>query len=656
MALDLFTTYGGTAAPVDALDYPFGEPSNSTAPGAFNGFPLEEAWLKDMYGFTQKLLVEANITPTGNPDKVSASQYFDAVMQAIITPLSFSSNDSIDMADFSSSNKLLIEIDSTGGDVTLAINDVPAGNEIQRPTIEINVVGGNECLLDATGLGSSGTELPINTNNTIRFFWGGAAYIRLLTDGIFDVIVSSQEEFNAMITRVAANQYKFNDDIKSIYFKTLSGGYKTAGGTSFLESGDLWARIETNNSLTVEFEKGAELDAVNTRFYLEVNTDDALIKNVKISDDGTAVASLERSFLLNANRVRFVSCESFNRSSTGVSFNVFRGSATSAHNDTSSYTNCVVRTHASNTGLTGFVLCQNIHMAFVDGLTTATDFIAPVGISQCDNLYECRITNISSTATTPGSVTGIGSCEIVIGCRIKDVSNNGGVVGFSSCNSILGCWVDNLNSTTGNLIGYTSCTEISGCRVITCDSTTGAITGFAGCTQMSSCLAIGLTSSSGGLIQGYDQCTYMSDCKAVTFATSGGGTGFENCNKISSCLAKTIAVTGALDARGYNNCENITSSEATNISGSGAGQGFGFDSCKFVSSSLADGMDTHGFFECAGCVANSAINNGVYGFRTCTALQSNEATGNVTAQYNNAFADWAGTQAAADTAAGGYNG
>lgn len=76
--LDYNTTYGAVAAPITA-NYPQGEPNNSTSPGAFNGFPLEEAWLKDALGFFQALVLFTGITPSGSAEHANTSDLLDAL-------------------------------------------------------------------------------------------------------------------------------------------------------------------------------------------------------------------------------------------------------------------------------------------------------------------------------------------------------------------------------------------------------------------------------------------------------------------------------------------------------------------------------------------------------------------------------------------------
>lgn len=78
MAINPETQYPGQIAPSDA-DYPFGSARNITTPGDGTGTPWEAALVNDVFGFQQALLDAAGIVPSGTPDKVTASQYLEAL-------------------------------------------------------------------------------------------------------------------------------------------------------------------------------------------------------------------------------------------------------------------------------------------------------------------------------------------------------------------------------------------------------------------------------------------------------------------------------------------------------------------------------------------------------------------------------------------------
>lgn len=78
MAIIPKTKYPGKTIGDDP-NYPQGKARNRSTPYDADGFPFEEAWVNDLLGFQQALLDAAGITPSGDPDKVGASQYLGAL-------------------------------------------------------------------------------------------------------------------------------------------------------------------------------------------------------------------------------------------------------------------------------------------------------------------------------------------------------------------------------------------------------------------------------------------------------------------------------------------------------------------------------------------------------------------------------------------------
>lgn len=78
MALDYEDSFPGQIIPGNP-NYPFGQAKPVTSQGAGDGTPWSAILLNDFLGFFQKLLTEANVTPSGTSDTVLDSQYFDAL-------------------------------------------------------------------------------------------------------------------------------------------------------------------------------------------------------------------------------------------------------------------------------------------------------------------------------------------------------------------------------------------------------------------------------------------------------------------------------------------------------------------------------------------------------------------------------------------------
>lgn len=58
--------------------YPQGSFKNVTTPTGVDGSPCEQAWPNDLYGFMQRLVLVAGVTPSGVPDTALVSDLFDA--------------------------------------------------------------------------------------------------------------------------------------------------------------------------------------------------------------------------------------------------------------------------------------------------------------------------------------------------------------------------------------------------------------------------------------------------------------------------------------------------------------------------------------------------------------------------------------------------
>lgn len=98
MAIKIYEKFAPRANPADG-DYPYGSIKNESVPGAKDGTPLDAAWGNDMVGFTDALLAEAGIVPSGLADTVNNSQRVDAI-RAIAGIMTFGNVD--EMLGFSS--------------------------------------------------------------------------------------------------------------------------------------------------------------------------------------------------------------------------------------------------------------------------------------------------------------------------------------------------------------------------------------------------------------------------------------------------------------------------------------------------------------------------------------------------------------------------
>lgn len=82
MAIKIFEKFAPFANPADG-DYPYGSIKNDSIPGAEDGTPLDAVWANDYAGFDAELFAQAGIAPSGQPDKLGASQRVDAILEII---------------------------------------------------------------------------------------------------------------------------------------------------------------------------------------------------------------------------------------------------------------------------------------------------------------------------------------------------------------------------------------------------------------------------------------------------------------------------------------------------------------------------------------------------------------------------------------------
>lgn len=441
-------------------------------------------------------------------------------------------------------------------------------------------------------------------------------------------VVNSQETFNAALVRVAANQYKFRDDIISIRFLYLSGGYLMTGGTSPLSGGDTWGYIETNNCQNIIFDSGAALHMGNERGYLEVNTDHCYLRNVNIIGTGTVASAIVQSFLLNADYATFVNCKSSSRLSSG-NYGVFQGSGTASHNDTSSYIHCSVFDIEIQSGTLngGFRNCKNLIDCQINDLTYSGAASSAFGYNVCINLENCIIDTMSGAGTTTRAYTG---CNNLINCKALNISSittaGNECRAFSNCNELVNCKAESITSSIDSVYGYTSCDDLTNCTAVTITHNGSVASknayGFYDCNNISVCVADDVdTNGAGGLANGFDTCNHITAC----LSQNNGTDGFKSCRHISA-------------SKSYNNGNN------------------GISTCANISTSLSDNNAADGFVSCDRVNCSESTNNGGWGFSSVIQMNTNRSTANTSGQYNNAFADFAGAQAAADTAVGGYNG
>jgi hypothetical protein len=424
-----------------------------------------------------------------------------------------------------------------------------------------------------------------------------------------DLVIASQVVFNSMIERIGANHYQIKTQYKSIFVKQIIGGYNC---TTWLSGGDSWGYLDTNECNHIEFEAGTYIACTNTAFYLNVNTDNAYLKNIWIKGDNT-VGAVTKSFQLNAPHVRFYNCKSTNRFSS-TSINGFQGSATAAHNDTSSYDACSIVNQSNNAGNSnGFYLCKNIMNSYVDTLTGTIASTLLSGYNNCANLINCNVWNLLNVTISYGMY----ECERINNANIEYISGSVGYglykthrctnvnissitgsttigVGAYQSNYLTNIKVNGITSTTLTGYGLYQCDYIVACTVETM-LTIGGIgnCGFYDCDDVSSCYASFTTD---GLAYGFQNCNGLTSCRTLNIiSTTDDAYGIYACHQISGCRVESTAHTGGVagkSAFAIASCTYVSSCYTLDTTtNGGGGVAVGFYTCSYIAASYPNDND-----------------------------------------------------------------
>lgn len=171
MAIDPSTAFPGKIDNTQPANYPYGAAQDVSAPSAGDGTPWVALLLNDIFGLQQKLLDYASVVPSGTPDNIVASQYFDALQFLInaLTKQKFSTEATTALAVDSTSHLKYVEMtnvsDST---VTVSPAVAPFGDTV---TVERGVGAG---LVTFVGAGVTiqppelGGSLTIDTEQRVR--------------------------------------------------------------------------------------------------------------------------------------------------------------------------------------------------------------------------------------------------------------------------------------------------------------------------------------------------------------------------------------------------------------------------------------------------------------------------------------------------------
>lgn len=288
------------------------------------------------------------------------------------------------------------------------------------------------------------------------------------------------------------------------------------------------------------------------------------------------------------------------------------------------------------------------------------------GFSQCINVTDCNsYSNGSHGFNVGGYIKGShsysnGGDGFNGSLRVTNSRAYNNIIGFNDVDELSVCY-----SYSNSSHGVYLCNQLSSIqsynngghgvylcrRLSSVFSFSSTLHGFYQCESLSSCYA------QQNIQDGFNDCGQLSACISYNDTTNG----FNTCIDLSSCRSESNVI-------GFNNSSNISACYAY------LNSTIGFYKCNNISSSKAESNSNNGFQNClqlSGCTAISNTNSGfigcrkitsclsstntTYGFYICNTMGFNQATGNVTANYNTSYADSAAVAPAADTATGGYN-
>lgn len=235
MAINPETQYPGKIAP-STPDYPYGAARNITNPGDGTGTPWEAALVNDLFGFQQAALKAADIAPSGNPEKVGASQYLTALLSimattvettAAITTTNLTNQKVIRTGGFEAiGDGMGSDWVATGNTGTPATTDYAngliydsKGNEFKKTEVR----GGVFMVFDDATATTKSDLLPIARSN--NFKTGLAMYLSGLASSYNVVKLEEAQEFikdvGGEVLNHSSNSVVLNAGVDQTYGETL---------------------------------------------------------------------------------------------------------------------------------------------------------------------------------------------------------------------------------------------------------------------------------------------------------------------------------------------------------------------------------------------------------------------------------------------------
>lgn len=438
------------------------------------------------------------------------------------------------------------------------------------------------------GLGTN--QISIRTNSGIPQAKSNLGNYSFLGSG-FDLVITSQDDFNNAVERVSTGIYRFKSAYKSIYIK--------AGG------GDI-----------LEYPSNADKRIIDGAYDIS-----QLLSGGDGASDGV---------LLRTNNVQLLYCEPATQWYYGP---------------TAGYVEISGPGEFHNIRQFGDASTYQMEIGYAEHNEGVTDGFA-IGNITGQSLYGFLIIGTSQD----GSAGRLVGCE-VWGRRVQTGFNGFddpyiGKFGLENW-SFENCRVIATSYSVDDNLGFNQLYNLKNCyAAYVGQGVTDGIYSFSNCYNLDNCVSAfnGLSSTSGINVSGYNSCLRLSNCLSKGNGKSAEvALGFESCNKLVNCHALYNGTNSPAVASGFYGCTNISNCTSEyNGTNSDVDTVAGFNLCYYIASSVANNngksgasVTGNGFIDCtytdASCISYS---NTLYDWINCSVIgnvysQPSKTSGNV---------------------------
>jgi hypothetical protein len=371
-----------------------------------------------------------------------------------------------------------------------------------------------------------------------------------LNSNVYDVVVNSQVELDALIERNGANDYQFISGIKSVKIKYLDGGYSM---TSYLSGGDLYGELKTNEVVSLICDKGSYFNRGGVTNAFVFNTPDSEIENLWVKGSSSEVGmNTYKVLYIDSYDVILRCCRVSHMNATNPtpSGGMFSVDSTDEFKAKSSKLyDCKVDNIIVPSGNTvGFRYLNNLIGCIAQNIDYPNDGGGFVGFYQCEILSNCQVYSVTlgTNPTTTAFLECFNSCFKLTNCSVTKVTYGGGsnLEFFKACSHLVSCVVEDSDALSVasavlvTIVGFRSCNRLSACSfAISSDAliTNTDIRGFFECNWMTACLSSPGGNLGSGASYGYYECSGISACRSGA-ALGTTYHGFFNCDSGSSLL------------------------------------------------------------------------------------------------------------------------